>query len=432
MKNSIQVSGLGILKGTYSPPGDKSVSHRAVMFGALAEGTGVYPNFLQADDCLNTLRAFQALGIQAEVASDNTLTIHGKGLRGLKPSKPHVSLDLGNSGTSIRLLLGILAGQPMTVTLTGDASLSNRPMKRVTGLLKKMGAAIDGRDDANYAPLTITGGNLRGIDYVNSLGSAQVKSAVLLAGLYAEGETRIQEVLPCRDHTERFLRAMGAPLRRKENWITLRKVDRLNPLSMTIPGDISSAAFFIAGAAMTPGSELTIRQVGLNPLRTGILDILKRMGADIQITVEQEDPEPIGTLVIRGGTLKGTQITKKEIPSVIDELPVLMVAMALSQGESRITGAEELRVKETDRIVSMVTNLKALGVRAEELPDGCVIQGQEFLNPGKVQSYGDHRTAMSFAIGALRCRGEIEIQDIQCVATSFPGFFNDFHQLRKF
>ena len=417
-----------VLKGDFLPPGDKSISHRAVMFGALSEGTSFYSHFLEAEDCLHTLQAFQSLGVPIKFVSGGKLRIEGVGMRGLKA--PEKELYLGNSGTTMRLLLGILAGQRFASTLTGDPSLSARPMGRVTKPLKQMGAQIKGRDHANFAPLTIRGGRLRGIDFENDLASAQVKSALLFAGLFAEGPTRVREWIPSRDHTEKFLEGAGASIRREGEWLVVEKTERIRALEAEIPGDISAAAFFIAGAAMTPGSEITVEKVCLNPTRTGLLEVLKRMGASIQSTVIQRVPEPLGTIHLQGGRLRGTRVTKNEIPSLIDELPILMTAMALAEGESLISGAEELRVKETDRIQSMVTGLKAIGADIEELPDGCLIRGVEHFHGGRIQSFGDHRTAMSLAIATLLMKGQLVIEDTACVATSFPRFFDEFHRLK--
>ena len=400
------------------------------MIGALSEGQSAYENFLEAEDCLHTIRAFQDLGISIDyVKGSGKVSIQGKGLRGLQA--PRHELDLGNSGTTMRLLLGILAGQRFEATLTGDESLSSRPMRRVTQPLKQMGAQIKGRDNGNFAPLTIRGGRLRGIDFENQLASAQVKSAILFAGLYAEGKTQVCEPIPSRDHTERFLQAAGAPFRKEGNWLVVEATNYLKPFQAVIPGDISAAAFFIVGAAMIPGSELVVERVGLNPTRTGVLEVLKRMGAGLEIKITQEEPEPLGFIRIQGRPLKGTRIVKEEIPSLIDELPILMTAMALAEGESFITGAEELRVKETDRIHSMVTNLNAAGGKLQELPDGCLIQGVERLNPAKIRSFGDHRTAMSLAMAALAMKGELVIEDTDCVATSFPSFFSELERLKQ-
>ncbi len=424
------VSSSSKIQGTFVPPGDKSISHRAVMIAALSEGESSYTNFLEAGDCLHTLSAFQAMGIPIEwQRGSKKITVQGKGLHGLRA--PKHELDLGNSGTSIRLMLGILAGQRFEAVLSGDESLSSRPMKRVTQPLKQMGAQIKGRDNGNFAPLTIHGGKLKGIDFENKLSSAQVKSALLFAGLYAEGKTRVLEPVISRDHTERFLKAAGAPFSREGEWLVVEKATSLKPFKSEIPGDISSAAFFIAGAAMIPGSHLKVEKVGLNPTRTGILDVLKRMGAKIKIEQKQDVPEPAGTIEVEGSRLKGTRITKEEIPSLIDELPMIMTVMALAEGESIVSGAAELRVKETDRIHSMVTNLKAVGANIQELPDGCLIHGVERFKSGTIQSFGDHRTAMSLAIATLAMDGPLEIQDTACVSTSFPDFFTDFQKLKQ-
>jgi 3-phosphoshikimate 1-carboxyvinyltransferase len=331
----------------------------------------------------------------------------------------------------MRLLLGILAGQRFEVTLAGDPSLSSRPMRRVTQPLKQMGAQIKGADNGNFAPLTIRGGKLKGIDYENKLASAQVKSALLFAGLYAEGKTRVQEFIPSRDHTERFLEAAGAPFHKEGDWLVISKAEHLKPFQAEIPGDISAAAFFIVGAAMIQGSHLRVEKVGLNPTRTGLLDVLKRMGARIKVQETQKEPESVGVIEVEGGRLKGTRISKEEVPSLVDELPILMTAMALAEGESLVSGAEELRVKETDRIHSMVTNLNLAGGRVEELPDGCIIRGVERFKSCRVKSFGDHRTAMSLAIATLAMEGNLEIEDIDCVSTSFPAFFDDFARLKN-
>jgi 3-phosphoshikimate 1-carboxyvinyltransferase len=399
------------------------------MIGGISDGRSTYANFLEAQDCLHTMAALQSLGVSIHLQpGKGTVIVEGKGLHGLK--HPVQELYVGNSGTSMRLFLGILAGQPFEATLTGDASLSSRPMRRVTQPLKQMGAQIKGRDNGNFAPLTIRGGKLKGIDFENKLRSAQVKSAVLFAGLYAAGKTRVIEPIPSRDHTERLLKQAGAPFHGEGNWLVVEKADSLKPFDLEIPGDLSAAAFFIVGAAMIPGSHLTIEKVGLNPTRTGILQVLKRMGADIETKQFQEDPEPLGSLVVRGRKLKGTRIVKDEIPKLIDELPILMTAMALAEGESLLSGAEELRVKETDRIHSMVANLTAIGGRLQELPDGCLIYGVDKFRSGTVRSFGDHRTAMSLAVATLGMEGELVIDDTDCVATSFPSFFRDFEKLK--
>lgn len=421
----------GKFSGVYTPPGDKSISHRALLFGALAEGQSQYENFLEAEDCLHTLGALQAMGVQIEhQKGKGKISVAGRGLSSLQA--PAKELYLGNSGTSMRLLLGILAGQRFEVILTGDASLTSRPMRRVTDPLKRMGAQIKGRENGNFAPLSIRGGKLKAIDFDNKLSSAQVKSALLFAGMYAEGQTIVREKIPSRDHTERFLSAAGAKFKKETNGtLFIEKTETLRPFRMKVPGDISSAAFFIVGAAMIPGSEVVIKDVGLNPTRTGVLEVLKRMGAGIEIHVTQEVPEPMGEIIIRGKKLTGTGVTHEEIPSLIDELPVLMVAMALAEGESLISGAAELRVKETDRIHSMVKNLKIVGASIEELPDGCLIKGVKEFQGGTVESLGDHRTAMSLAVASLASRGPITVKDTECIATSYPSFDQHFKQLFK-
>ncbi len=426
--NPLSFTGPAQFHGTYAPPGDKSISHRAILFGALSEGESVYENFLEAEDCLHTLEAMRQMGVGiVHEKGTGKVVISGKGLHGL--GAPGKSLYLGNSGTSMRLLMGILAGQRFETVLTGDPSLSGRPMRRVTDPLKQMGAQIKGKENGNFAPLTIRGGKLRGIDFDNKLSSAQVKSALLFAGMYAEGRTLVRETIPSRDHTERFLEASGAHFQKVGGHLIVEKTEMLLPLHARVPGDISSAAFFIVGAAMIPGSEITIQDVGLNTTRTGLLEVLKRMGATIEIEITQTIPEPMGNIHVRGARLQGTGITHEEIPSLIDELPVLMVAMALAEGESLISGAAELRVKETDRIQSMVRNLKAIGASIEELPDGSLIRGVEAFHSATVESFGDHRTAMSMAVASLATKGTITVTDTACIATSYPTFTEHFLRL---
>ena len=426
----LSFTGPGLFRGTYAPPGDKSISHRAILFGSLAEGESSYENFLEAEDCLHTLEAMRRMGVQIQhEKGTGKVRIAGKGLH--KLSAPGKELYLGNSGTSMRLLLGILAGQRFETVLTGDPSLSVRPMRRVTDPLKRMGAQIKGKENANFAPLSIRGGKLRGIDFDNKLSSAQVKSALLFAGMYAEGRTMVREAIPSRDHTERFLEAAGARFQKIGNHLIVEKTEMLLPIRARVAGDISSAAFFIVGAAMIPGSEVTVQDVGLNPTRTGLLKVLERMGAKIETQVTQTVPEPMGTIRVCGGKLKGTGITHEEIPSLIDELPILMVAMALAEGESLISGAAELRVKETDRIQSMVRNLKAVGASIEELPDGSLIRGVEEFHGATVESFGDHRTAMSMAVASLAAKGTIAVTDTACIATSYPAFTEHFSRLLR-
>lgn len=428
---SLSFAGPGRFRGLYVPPGDKSISHRAIIFGALAEGESVYENFLESEDCLHTLEAMRQLGVEILHEKDTgKVRILGKGLQ--KFSAPCQELYLGNSGTSMRLLIGVLAGQRFETVLSGDRSLSSRPMLRVTDPLKQMGAQIKGRENGGFPPLTIRGGALHGIDFDNKLSSAQVKSALLFAGMYAEGRTIVRESIPSRDHTERFLEAAGARFQKIGGHLIVEKTEMLLPLHARVAGDISSAAFFIVGAAMVPGSEITVQDVGLNPTRTGLLDVLRRMGAKIETEMTQTVPEPMGKIHVWGGKLKGTGVTREEIPSLIDELPVLMVAMALAEGESLISGAAELRVKETDRIQSMVRNLKALGASIDELPDGSLIRGVESFHGATVQSFGDHRTAMSMGVASLAAKGTVMVTDTECIATSYPNFMDHFLQLSHF
>ena len=428
--NQIFFQGPGQFRGTYTPPGDKSISHRALIFGALAEGESRYVNFLEAEDCLHTLEALCQMGVEIHhEKGTGRVRILGKGMHSLQA--PSGEIYFGNSGTSMRLFLGLLAAQNFGSVLTGDASLSNRPMRRVTDPLKQMGAQIKGKENGNFAPLAIRGGKLRGIEFDNKLSSAQVKSALLLAGLYADGKTVIHEAVPSRDHTERFLEAAGARFLKDGDRLSVEKTEKIEPLCARVAGDISSAAFFIVGAAMIPGSELVIQDVGLNPTRSGVLNVLKRMGASIETQITQTVPEPMGTVRVRGSKLRGTGITSREIPSLIDELPVLMVAMALAEGESLVSGAAELRVKETDRIHSMVQNLKSIGASIDELPDGSLIRGVEAFHGATVESFGDHRTAMSMGVASLAAHGTITVTDTECIATSYPSFMDHYRQLIK-
>ncbi|MBI3999430.1 MAG: 3-phosphoshikimate 1-carboxyvinyltransferase [Candidatus Omnitrophica bacterium] len=424
--NYLETQPVSKIRGEYTPPGDKSISHRLAMLGALAGGTSKFSHFLNSDDCLRTIQAFEAMGAKFQLAEkkfDTDLTVKGVGLSGLVC--PRHELDLGNSGTTMRLLLGVLAGQPFKARLTGDRSLCKRPMRRVTGPLRKMGAKINGRDDANFAPLEIHGGSLTGIHWRNEVASAQVKSAILLAGLYAEGETSVGEIIPSRDHTERLLGAFGAPFKKSGLSISVRKAERLNAIEFLVPGDFSSAAFFIVAALLVPNSDLVIKQVGLNPTRIGLLEVLKTMGANLNYQVTEDRGEPVGEIRMKTSRLTGVTIDKNLIPSLIDELPILMVACALADGASIIRGAEELRVKETDRILSMATGLRAIGGRAEERADGCLIEGVSEFEGGSVSSYGDHRTAMSFLVAGLCSKRGVLVKDTDCIQTSYPSFQTD-------
>jgi 3-phosphoshikimate 1-carboxyvinyltransferase len=414
------VSPGGSLSGTIRVPGDKSISHRSIMLGSLAEGTSRVTGFLDGEDCLATLNAFRAMGVEIEGPENGCVTVHGVGIKGLKaPSGP---LYMGNSGTSIRLMSGILAGQDFDTELTGDASLSKRPMKRVTLPLGKMGAQIE-TAEGGTPPLKIHGGSsLKAIEYDLPMASAQVKSCVLLAGLYAEGDTCVTEPAPTRDHTERMLRGLGYEVNQSESRACLTGGGKLTAQDIDVPSDISSAAFYLVGASIAPGSDLLIEHVGMNPTRTGVIDILRLMGADIEVMNERDvGGEPVADLRVRHAQLKGIAIPEALVPLAIDEFPALFVAAACAEGETVLTGAEELRVKESDRIQVMADGLTACGVDAEPQPDGIRIRGGQIAS-GEVWSHGDHRIAMSFAMAALRSSGSITIHDCANVNTSFPDF----------
>jgi 3-phosphoshikimate 1-carboxyvinyltransferase len=412
----------GSLKGEARVPGDKSISHRSIMLGSLADGVTHVKGFLEAEDALATLQAFRDMGVKIEGPVNGELTIHGVGKHGLKA--PEKELYLGNSGTSMRLLSGLLAGQAFDTVLTGDKSLSGRPMKRVTEPLKTMGAEI-GTTEKGTAPLYISGkaGQLKGIDYTMPMASAQVKSCLLLAGMYAQGETSVTEPAPTRDHTERMLSGFNYPVKKEGNTVTINADGKLTASDIDVPSDISSAAFFLVGASIAPGSDLLLKHVGINPTRTGVIDILKLMGANIEVLNERiVGGEPVADLHVTHSRLKGIDIPEELVPLAIDEFPVLFVAAACAEGQTRLTGAEELRVKESDRIQVMADGLKILGVNAEPTPDGMVIQGGNPIGGGTVESHGDHRIAMAFSIAGLRANAPITILDCLNVNTSFPEF----------
>ncbi|MDR5693792.1 MAG: 3-phosphoshikimate 1-carboxyvinyltransferase [Armatimonadota bacterium] len=414
------------LRGRIFPPGDKSISHRAVMLSAIAEGETVVEGFLWAADCIQTVRCMRRLGVPIEEEA-HRLVVHGVGLGGLREAED--VLDAGNSGTTMRLLCGILAGQPFYTVMTGDASLRRRPMDRVVVPLREMGARIEGRMGGKYAPLSIHGGNLRGIDYSLPVPSAQVKSAVLLAGLYAEGSTTIRESIPSRDHTERMLTVFGAEVSRGTQWVTVKPPERLYGTKIQVPGDFSSAAFFIVAAAAHPRAEVVIQNVGLNPTRTGALEVLREMGAQVEVIPQGEvGGEPVGELFVRGGPLRGVRIEGDRIPRLIDEIPILCIAAAVAEGETVIEGAGELRVKESDRLAAIAIGLRALGITVEELPEGLVIRGGRFRG-GRVHSFGDHRIAMAFAIAGLLSEEPVMIEETDCIVISFPGFKEALQQL---
>jgi 3-phosphoshikimate 1-carboxyvinyltransferase len=412
------------VSGAMTVPGDKSISHRSLMLSGLAAGTSEVTGFLASEDCLATLNAMRALGVSIEQRSATHVIIHGSGLRGLKGARH--ALDMGNAGTAMRLFTGLLAAQEFSSTLIGDASLMKRPMERVAKPLREMGADVRTHD--GRPPVDIRGGQgLRGIDYTMPVASAQVKSAILLAGLYADGPTTVTAPAICRDHSERMLLSCGVRLTSAGLSSTLYPPQRLESQRLSVPGDFSSAAFFIvAGLLGAANDGLLIQNVGLNPTRTGLLDILRSMGGEIDIVNARESgAEPVADLVVRASSLVGREVPAAMVPLAIDELPVLFIAAACAQGETVVTGAEELRVKESDRIAAMSAGLEALDVAHEVLPDGMRIQGclsGPAFGGGEIDSHGDHRVAMSFSVASLRAAKPILIRDVANVATSFPGF----------
>jgi 3-phosphoshikimate 1-carboxyvinyltransferase len=407
------------------------------MFSSLAEGQSIVRNFLHAEDPMSTLEAFRQMGINIEFRvkspesgkENSEIVINGKGLRGLK--KPDNTIDCGNSGTTMRLLSGVLAGQPFSSTLTGDQFLLKRPMQRIINPLTQMGARI-GSEEGGYPPLHIQGGALRPMQYTSPVASAQVKSAVLLAGLYCSGVTTVTEPGRSRDHTERMLKASGVNIQVKGLEVSLQGEAALQPMDITVPGDLSSAAFFIVAGLLVPQSEILIKNTGINPTRSGLIDILHLMGA--QITPENErtvSGEPVADLLVKHSSLKGIDIGEDLVLKAIDEFPILCVAAAKASGTTKITGAKELRVKESDRISAMASELKKMNVHVEELEDGIIIEGKENLTPAEINSHGDHRIAMSMAIAGMTIPGNTAIKDTDCVNTSFPGFIEMVERLIK-
>lgn len=420
------VTPVSSLCAEFSVPGDKSISHRAAILGGLAHGASAIRNFLPSEDCVHTLDAMVALGARHQVLETQAghgptrLVIHGRGMRLLPPSAP---IDCGNSGTGMRLLAGLLAAQPFDTELFGDASLSSRPMGRITTPLGEMGAVIETLGDTpGCAPLRIRGGTLRPLTYQMPVASAQVKSAILLAGLFTVGETTVLQPAETRDHTERMMAAFGITTGRDGQAISIRGGQMPLACDFVVPGDISSAAFWLVAAAALPGSRLLLREVGLNPTRTAILSVLRRMGARIEERTLGAASEPLGDVEIQGATLTGTTLNAEEIPNLIDEIPVLAVAAALARGTTEIRNARELRVKETDRISTVIENLRRMGGEVEEHDDGMTIHGGVPLHGAVIDSFGDHRIAMAFAIAGLFARGETVIRDTACVNTSYPGF----------
>jgi len=409
----------GSVTGSIRVPGDKSISHRSIILSSIARGTTNISGFLEGEDSLNTLTAFRAMGVPIE-RDDDQITVQGVGLHGLQ--KPDAVLQMGNSGTAMRLMLGLLAGQSFDTTLAGDESLSKRPMNRVINPLLEMNANIESRA-GGVAPLQIhPQPNLQAINYAMPIASAQVKSCIMLAALYAEGETTITELAPSRDHTERMLKGFGCELLNKDLHISLRGKQTLYATNIDVPADISSAAFFLVAASIAPDSEITLQHVGVNPTRTGVIQVLRLMGADINLFNEREiGGEPVADIRVRSAPLNGIHIPESLVPLAIDEFPVLFVAAACAKGETILTGAEELRVKESDRIEAMAQGLIALGIEVEVMPDGIRIQGGS-MNGAVVESYGDHRIAMAFSVASLAASEAISIRDCANVDTSFPGF----------
>ena len=413
------------LAGEITPPGDKSISHRAIILGSLARGKTRASGFLASQDTLATANAFRSMGIEVEVGAGG-VEIAGRGLFGLR--EPRKTIDAENSGTTARLLTGVLSAQSFPSTITGDDSLRRRPMSRVTAPLRSMGARILG--EGEVLPLHITGSELKGIDYRSPVASAQVKSTILLAGLYAAGRTSVTELERTRDHTERMLRYFGVPVQISGTRVSVSRGVEFSGTELEIPSDISSAAFFIVAALVNPGSEIMVKNIGLNPLRTGVLDILWKMGADISVENRRQCcGEPVGDLIARHGPLRAVRIEGESVSRAIDELPVISVAACFAEGETVISDAGELRVKETDRISAMTDELSKLGADISETPDGMIINGTGELHGARCESRGDHRVAMSLAVAATRARGETVIGNAGCVSISFPEFFPLFETL---
>ncbi|WP_077213794.1 3-phosphoshikimate 1-carboxyvinyltransferase [Bacillus dakarensis] len=427
MKSVKLVNNIKNLSGTLTIPGDKSISHRSVMFGALAEGTTTVTNFLSGEDCLSTISCFRKLGVEIK-QEDETLIIHGKGFKGLV--EPGEILDVGNSGTTIRLMLGILSGQSFFSTLVGDSSIAKRPMTRVTIPLKSMGASIDGRNNGEFTPISVRGGSLKGITYELPVASAQVKSAILLAGLQAEGETVIIEPSKTRDHTERMIKQFGGEVEVDNLTITVKGGQAFKATDVQVPGDISSAAFFLVAGAIVEDSEITLKNVGLNPSRTGIIDVMLSMGAELTISNEHPEAfEPMGDLTIKTSNLKGTTIEGDIIPRLIDEIPVIALLATQAEGVTVIKDAEELKVKETNRIDTVVNELKKLGANIEATSDGMIIYGKTPLTGGTVSSHGDHRIGMMLAVAALLSDKEVFLENGEAISVSYPSFFSHLDSL---
>lgn len=422
----MEIPKLNKLHGKLTIPGDKSISHRAVMFGALAQGTTRITHFLEGADCLSTISCFQAMGIHIQKNKDEVL-VEGKGLHGLQA--PLDILDVGNSGTTTRLISGILAGQDFTSRLTGDASICQRPMGRIITPLSLMGAQITSQNQNGCAPLTIQGGHLHGIHYQSPVASAQVKSCVLLAGMYADAPTSVTEPVLSRNHTELMLNYFGAQVTSKGTTASILPQPDLKARDITVPGDISSAAYFIAAGLLVPGSEILLCNVGINPTRDGLLRVCQAMGGDITLLNVRNDGEPTADLLIRSSSLHGTEIKGEIIPTLIDEIPMIAVMAAFAEGTTVIRDAAELKVKESDRIQVMTDNLTRMGADVEALPDGMIIHGGKPLHGATINSHKDHRIAMSFAVAGGICEGSLTITDGECVNISYPEFYTDLYSL---
>lgn len=422
--NTIQLqTKIKSLTGKIDVPGDKSISHRSVMFGAIAEGKTTVSNFLLGEDCFSTISCFRALGVNIETEDPNKIVIHGKGFEGLV--EPHEIIDVGNSGTTIRLMMGILAGRPFFSVLKGDQSIGKRPMTRVTRPLSQMGAVIDGREKGEFTPLSVRGGNLKGIEYTLPVASAQVKSSILFAGLQAEGRTTIYEPAKTRDHTERMIRHFGGEVTSDGLSVTVHGGKSLQGTEVHVPGDISSAAFFLVAGAIIPESQITLKNVGLNPTRTGIIEVMKAMGADLTIINERSDTfEPSGDLLIRSSSLKGIVIEGDIIPKLIDEIPIIALLATQAEGMTVIRDAQELKVKETNRIDTVVGELRKLGAKIDATDDGMIIHGKSSLTGGVVNSHGDHRIGMMLAIAALLSKENVFLENPEAISISYPEFFS--------
>ncbi len=419
------------IAGMLQVPGDKSISHRSIMLGSIANGTTEIEGFLQANDCLSTIRIFKQLGVQIKQTDHQGYLIKGNGLASLQ--EPNQLLDVGNSGTTIRLITGILAGQHFHSVIAGDHSIAKRPMGRVVKPLKLMGATIDGRENGSYAPLSIRGGELKGIHYESPVASAQIKSALLFAGLYGEGKTTVKEPFLSRDHTEKMLLHFGAELEIKANEASIVPRPNLEGQKVLIPGDFSSAAFFIAAALIVPNSKLLLKRVGYNPTRTGFLDAVIAMNGKVEIVDSYTyGLEPVADIMIESSELKGIKVNGEMIPRIIDELPLLAVLASQAEGTTEVTDAKELRVKETDRIKTIVSELRKIGLDIDELEDGFVISGKQVVRGGFVTTHGDHRIGMAIAIAGLIAKEEITIDEIEAVNISYPNYFEDLGRISKY